>query len=155
MRLACGTARRWTSSSLCESLPFMSRAPPGDVLDGVERERLLALPCLRQTGAEAAVAARVRRAAEANLVPCPRVRVERAERVAQQHRPGALDVELLPGAAVELASFEGVADRPSGRLAGRREGRGATGPRCLVEAAGREPPGVAVVRHVRVSVALE
>ena len=68
------------------------------------------LPALALAGADAGVAARVRRAAEADLVPRPRVRVERAQDRARHDLPGARRRQLVPHLAVQLSIRERVDD---------------------------------------------
>src|SRR3954451_7220745 len=104
--------------------------------------------------AEACVAARIRRSSEADLVPRPRVRVERLQAVAHHGRPGARYVELVPGAAVEIGLREVVADRDPQLLVRKVEGRRAAPPRLLVEPARDQAPSLAVAGHVEVAPAV-
>src|SRR5438552_133046 len=66
-------------------------------------DRLPLLAIAEVIGAERGVAARIRRAAEADLVPRPRMRVERLADVLRRHLERTLDVQLVPRAAAEVA----------------------------------------------------
>src|SRR5205823_4883349 len=90
--------------------------------------------------AERRVAARVCRAAETDLVPRPRVRVEGREHGAHDDAPGALHVQPFPRRAAELAVGE-VLDDVLLQVE-RRRGEGRSAPfaaRRLVETRGDEP----------------
>src|SRR3954447_12053290 len=109
MRSRPGMPRRWTSSRKAESFSRGKRAPLNSrrrfsFIDGVLLERLARLVGLApvRAGMQAHVAARIGGTAEADLVPRPRMRVERRERAARDDRPGARDVDALPGAVRQL-----------------------------------------------------
>src|SRR5262245_60471098 len=104
---------------------------------------------------EPGVSARVGGAAEADLVPGPRVSVEGLERIAHDDAPGAGDVEPVPRAAVEPRLRERVADLELVLETEVGERGRAPPPRLLVEALRHELPGLAVGRHVEVLVAVE
>src|SRR5207249_1174554 len=89
------------------------QTPPSHVAHRVDVDRLPRLPALvlAEVGAaEGGVAPRVRRTAEADLVPRPRVCVEGLDDVAHHDRPRAGDVDRAPDAAVQLALREAVHD---------------------------------------------
>src|SRR5438270_10314482 len=104
---------------------------------------------------EAGIAARVGRAAEADLVPRPRVRVERLAGVPYDERPRAADVEPAPDAAVESRLGEAVADVDTRLDPGLGEGRRAERARLVVEAPDDAPPDLAIVGQVEEPVAVE
>ena len=162
----------WTSSRKRESLSAGPTAPLASRLtrgphgmprrstssDRIEPERLARLAGVgaRRALGQAHVAARVGGAAEADLVPRPRVRVER-RRGRRASRP-----------STRSRRAAGPTRRPRARrrrrraticalhrLVGEREALGAARRRGLVEALGDEPPGLAVVGHVDVLEAVE
>src|SRR5690349_22028166 len=63
----------------------------------------LTFGALQVRAAEPAVAARIRWAPEADLVPCPRVRVEARQGHAHDQAERVLDVQLSPGATLQPA----------------------------------------------------
>ena len=88
-RSPAGAARRAASVRSSWRAAHVPSTPRSrGVLDRVALERRRALPALALAGAEAGVAARIGRAAEADLVPRPGMRVERAEHRAHDHAPG-------------------------------------------------------------------
>ena len=85
--------------------------------------------------AEARVAARIGRAAEADLVPGPGMRVERGQHAAHDDAPGVLDVELRPRRRPDSAPSAKASDdaRCSVERRGRRRSRAPRVSRGLVE----------------------
>ena len=168
---ACGprpaAARRWTSSRIAESLsrgtaralagPCAARPAPG----GARRHRIerrtprRASSGSRAVDAEAHVPARVARAAEADLVPGPRVGVEgRQDRAHHDHRTPsrrpARPRRRRPARPRRSASTS--SRRASSPAAGEAHPLPA---RARRGRAARQPPRVAVVGHAGVLVAVE
>ena len=97
----------------------------------------------------------VGRTAEADLVPRPRVGVERGQRRPHHHRPCPGDVELIPRPADQPAPGELRHDRFALGLGGAGEaGLVATGG-GVVQSGQHQPPGVPVIGHVGVLVAIQ
>ena len=142
---AAGAGRaRWTSSRQAESLSGGRRAPSRAArasfqaplartsTDRVERRTPRRASCgsrPARAGLEAHVAARIGRAAEADLVPRPRVGVERRAGVARPQTPHAGDASSRASRAARprrsaatiaaLPSARAAAAKPPGRCAGR------------------------------------
>src|SRR5579875_3070212 len=125
-----GRSRECTSSKNRESLPGGPSAPLSSPRQKSPIEFFLFDGCDRVLGggaglfvglahahtAEPHETAWICRPTETDLVPCPRMAVERRQRHAHHHRPGPLDVELFPAAAAELSVGEPPEDRfPGGR----------------------------------------
>ena len=104
--------------------PFESLVAPRVLDDRADLDRLAVdlvphLPRLTFVRAEVLVAARVRRPAEADFVPRPRVRVERLRDVAHHDSERARDVERGPHPAVGLRAgvlFRSRGSSPRHRL---------------------------------------
>src|SRR5581483_3149795 len=142
---ACGAGVRGS----CALHPTLVR-----VRNGVSLERGRALPVFPLADAEAGIAARIGRAAEADLVPRPGVGVEGRERLAHDHRPGPRAWELVPDLPMELAVGERLDHVVLDLVGGADEIRGPVLAGGRVQSDGNTPEGHAVVRHVRVAVAL-
>src|SRR5205085_6428552 len=116
-------------------------------LDRVALEGRRPLPALPLARAEAGIAAGIRRTAETDLVPGPRVRVERAQDRAHQHAPCPFGIEVVPPLAPQLTPVEGVDDLVLDLVGGAREIGTTVLPRHRVEALRRPSPGLAIVGH--------
>src|SRR5919204_6940981 len=114
---------------------------------------LLALGAAEVRAAEAGVAARVGRTAEADLVPRPRMAVEGLACVAEERLPRAAHVEPVPRVAVQLPVRKAVAELDLLQQGQVRERPLALPARLDVEPPRDEPPRLAVVRHVEVLIA--
>src|SRR5690348_14380903 len=95
-------ARRRRAAAGRGSCPLALRA-------GLVPGRLDALPCLAYAHAETGESARIRRAGVADLVPGPRVRVERRHDATADHLPGGGAIDLIPYSALELACGQAAA----------------------------------------------
>src|SRR4051794_14709852 len=142
--------------------PFSTSIQPSRarVFNRIELVGLAALPLLglamvEMRAAEAGVAARIRWAAEADLVPRPRMRVEARARLAADERERARHVERRPDASVELPVGEAVHELVLLSIPEQCERRGAELLRLLVEPARDALPRFAVVGHVEIAVAVE
>src|SRR5580704_14340019 len=115
------------------------------VLDRITLEGLGAFPALALPGADPGVAAWIRRAAEADLVPRPGMGVERAQHRAGHDLPDVRRFQGVPHLAVQGSLGERVDDSLADVLGRVDEVRGAVLARSGVEPDGHPPPGLAVV----------
>ena len=133
----------------------------GDVRDGVARcyplvSLLFHLPWLGLAAFEARISARIGRAAEADLIPRPGMRVVGLDRILQQQSPEAADGHLLPDwlRALRLAVVDGLENNFLLQIEEDRE-ISADMRACASSliAISAEPIGLAIGRHVLVAIA--